>query len=184
MICVNFKLSKFHAEGSSYILRAGRGKLRHNSSGFKATQRWFLSHCLCATLHHMEKSDKRILSGFLYNKVKKKGQNTWPFPVNSGLLATAEHLCQAHKCRWGAACLPLSKLVIWRLRFYLQPETAYERKRHFWVWQDVRCLSTRGGLRHDAAGSVRAPPQTTHHLLVLAHSQRLFSLRCLRDTPA
>lgn len=33
-------------------------------------------------------------------------------PVNSGLLATAEHLCRAHECWRGAACLPLPKIVI------------------------------------------------------------------------
>lgn len=32
MICVNFKLSKFHGRGSGYFLRAGRGELRLQGS--------------------------------------------------------------------------------------------------------------------------------------------------------
>lgn len=49
---------------------------------------------------------KGILSGLLYIKVKKKSQNIWAFPVNSGLLETAEHLCRAHQCWQARSSLP------------------------------------------------------------------------------
>lgn len=95
-------------------------------------------------------------------------------------------ICAGHTSagRQGAACLSLAKLVIRELKFYLQPEIASEKKIHLWILQDVCCLSIRGGLRYVTASSGHAPPQTTHHLQVPAHSERLFSLPCLRDTPA
>ena len=178
MICVNFKLSKFHAEGSSYILRAGRGKLRHNCNAFNATQRWFLPRCLCATLHHMENSGKQILSGLLYNKVMKKSQNIRAFPVNSGLLETAEHLCRAHQCRQPRSSLPAPWQSLWHrsssftcsLGLHTEGKYISGVCRTFVVWAYME-----GG---------HAPPQPTHHLRVPAHGERLLSLRSLWDTPA
>lgn len=157
MICVNFKLSEFHAGGSGYVLRAGRGKLRHNSGGFKER---FCPPCLCATLHTTEKAGKWILEGSLCAKTKRgKRQNNLSFARQSWAVGNKRVFVTG---RQGAACPLLAKPPIWELHFYLG--VAHERKTHFWVLQDIFCPIRGGGLRHSCPADHPPPP----------HSQRLF----------
>lgn len=71
----------------------------------------------------MEKLGKWILSGLLYVKMKKKKKKVKISELSLSVLGCWKQpsVCARHSGagRQGAGCLPLAKLLIWDLKFYL-----------------------------------------------------------------
>lgn len=161
MTCVNFKLCRSHTEDSGYILQAGRCNPRHNSGAFKATQRWFLWRCLCATPYCAENSGSfqvcstTFCCASTWKRVKIPELSLWFL----GSWKWWAYLCRQE----GATCLPLAKFITQELQFYPYPGVTRERKRHLSVLWDVGCPSSRGWLTQSTASPGRAarrPPTT------------------------
>lgn len=183
MTCVNFKLCRFHAEDSGYILQAGRCNPRHNSGAFKATQRWFW-RCLRATPYCAENSGSFQVCSIAFccastwKRVKIPELSLWFL----GSWKWWAHLCRQE----GATCLPLAKFITQKLQFYPYPGVTHERKRH--IMGFVGCWLPELSWKANSEHSQPWPscPQTTHHCHVplAASACSPLLLQHLQDTPA